>query len=37
METKNIIYNLRTKKSMSQDELAEKVMVKRQSLYRWEN
>ena len=37
METKNIIYNLRTKKSMSQDELAERVMVTRQAVSRWEN
>lgn len=37
METKNIIFNLRTKKNMSQDELAEKVMVTRQAVSRWEN
>lgn len=28
METKNIILKLRTGKGMSQDELAEKIMVK---------
>lgn len=37
METKNIIFNLRTTKNMSQDELAEKVMVTRQAVSRWEN
>lgn len=37
METKNIIFNLRTAKNMSQDELAEKVMVTRQAVSRWEN
>ncbi len=37
METKNIIYDLRKKKKMSQDELAEKVMVTRQAVSRWEN
>ena len=30
METKNVILELRTKKGLSQDELAEKVMVTRQ-------
>ena len=34
METKNIIFNLRTTKNMSQDELAERVMVTRQAEYR---
>ena len=29
METKNVILELRTKKGLSQDELAEKVMVTR--------
>lgn len=37
METKNIIYDLRTKKGLSQDELAEKVYVTRQAVSRWEN
>lgn len=37
METKDIIFDLRTKKGLSQDELAEKVMVTRQAVSRWEN
>ena len=37
METKNIILKLRMKKGMSQDELAEKIMVTRQAVSRWEN
>ena len=37
METKNIILKLRTQRGMSQDELAEKVMVTRQAVSRWEN
>ena len=37
METKNIIYKLRTQKGMSQDELAGKIMVTRQAVSRWEN
>lgn len=37
METKNVILELRTKKGMSQDDLAEKVMVTRQAVSRWEN
>lgn len=37
METKNVIYELRTRKGMSQDELAAKVMVTRQAVSRWEN
>ena len=36
METKEIIYNLRTKSGLSQDELAEKVFVTRQAVSRWE-
>ena len=36
METKDAIYELRTKKGMSQDELAEKVFVTRQAVSRWE-
>ena len=37
MDTKNIILALRTKKGLSQDELAEKVYVTRQAVSRWEN
>ena len=37
MDTKEIIYELRTKKGLSQDELAEKVFVTRQAVSRWEN
>ena len=37
METKKIILKLRTERGMSQDELANKVMVTRQAVSRWEN
>ena len=37
METKNVILQLRTQKGWSQDELAQKVMVTRQAVSRWEN
>lgn len=37
METKEVIYGLRTKKGWSQDELAEKIFVTRQAVSRWEN
>lgn len=36
METKDIIYDLRKKKGLSQDELATKMMVTRQAVSRWE-
>lgn len=37
MNTKEMIYKLRTKKGMSQEELAERVFVTRQAVSRWEN
>ena len=36
MNTKDVIYELRTKNGMSQDDLAEKVFVTRQAVSRWE-
>ncbi|MBR5329793.1 MAG: helix-turn-helix domain-containing protein [Firmicutes bacterium] len=37
MDTKDMLRELRTKKGLSQDELAEKVFVTRQAVSRWEN
>ena len=37
MDTKDILYRLRTQRGLSQDELAEKVFVTRQAVSRWEN
>ncbi len=36
MSTKDVIYELRTKNGLSQDDLAEKVFVTRQAVSRWE-
>lgn len=36
METRDVIYQLRTQRGLSQDELAEKVFVTRQAVSRWE-
>lgn len=37
MDTKEVIFELRTKWGLSQDELAEKIFVTRQAVSRWEN
>lgn len=37
MDTKEVILELRTRKGLSQDELAEKLYVTRQAVSRWEN
>ena len=37
MSTQDVIYELRTKNGLSQDDLAEKVFVTRQAVSRWEN
>ena len=37
MDTKEVIFELRTKRGLSQDELAEKIFVTRQAVSRWEN
>ena len=37
MNTQDVIYNLRTRMGLSQDELAGKVFVTRQAVSRWEN
>ena len=36
METKDVLYALRTKQELTQDELAEKIHVTRQAVSRWE-
>ncbi len=36
MDTKNVLYELRTKSGLSQDDLAKKVFVTRQAVSRWE-
>ena len=37
METKDILRSLREKNKMTQDQMAERLMVTRQAVSRWEN
>ena len=37
MNTKDVLYALRTRNGLSQDELAEKIFATRQAVSRWEN
>ena len=37
MNTKDVLFALRTKRGLSQDALAERVFVTRQAVSRWEN
>ena len=37
METREVLFNLRMQKGLSQEELAEKIFVTRQAVSRWEN
>ena len=37
MDTKDVLYTLRTRSGLSQDELAERIFVTRQAVSRWEN
>jgi len=37
LETKNVLLDIRKKRNLSQDEMAEKLLVTRQAVSRWEN